>query len=202
MSDLQLKREAYQKLLHLIREPLNIYLVGSRAYTYRLNANFDYIVITDNITLPEKIQHQNINAWVYSIADFKKKLLAQDIVALECLFLPAEYVLKQDIVFQNDLDVKKLRKSILSAAAKLWKSAKKLFATDVYAAKKAMYHSLRIFLFGKQIVEDGRITDFSVSDISINDVLKFPTNDWKTHKKEFKADYKRFKQMFKKAAPK
>lgn len=197
--------EAYQKLLQLVRDPVNVYVYGSRAYEcHKADADFDFIVVAKNLSLADPIEYQNINATVYSIADFKKKIDEHEISVIECLFLPRDKVLKEDIKFEFKLDIKQLRKSLSAKSSNSWVKAKKKFdvENEFYIARKSLFHSIRILLFGKQLAEQGKLTDFTVANKHWTDIMNSPETEWKSYKKTYQPIYNEIKSAFKKAAPK
>jgi len=205
MSEKLFTHEAYQKVLQIIREPLNVYIYGSRAYgCNRADADFDFIVVTKDITINETVDHQNINMAVYSIEDFKKKIAEHEISVLECLFLPADKILKQDVGFEFVLDLKQLRRSLSEKSSNSWVKAKKKFDVEnqTYIAKKSLFHSLRILMFGIQLAQHGKIVDFVAANGYWNEIMLNPATDWKTYNSLYKKIYNELKYAFKKAAPK
>lgn len=206
MSEITLANEAYQKVLQLVREPINVYIFGSRLYKcHAATADFDMVVITPDLTFEVGYTSGiEANLSLYSIADFKQKIAEHDIVALECLFAPHDKILKRDMDFDFKLDLSKLRKSLSAKASHSWVKAKKKFDVehDVYIAKKSLFHSLRILIFGKQIAEYGSIVDFTAANHFWQEIMDNPATDWKTYKQMYKPIFNNLSTLFKKAAPK
>ncbi len=184
---------------------------GSRVYgTDRPESDYDYIVVMDDSVHDQdslSSSYHNFNATIYGLTSFTEKLNLHKISALECWFLPAVKLLKfthVDIKFA--LDKKILRESISEKASHSWVKAKKKFEVvqdrNVYAAKKSLFHSLRIIDFGIQIASKGKIEDYSSSNYLWEEIYTNPAEQWEPYKKQYQLFYNNQMTEFRKLAPK
>lgn len=146
---------------------LNIYRFGSHVYgTNNEFSDEDYICVVGH-----KIISEDINIHIYSKKEFQDFLNNHDIQALEMYFLPEEFKLKENIKFQFELNLSKLRHAISTVANGAWvKGKKKLIVQADYnklLAIKSIFHSLRILDFGIQMATEGKISNYS----SMNHIL-------------------------------
>lgn len=205
MSETTLLKQTYQRVATIVREPINIYIYGSRVYGCNaMDADCDVVVVTPNTTTDAAAKHWNTDFTIYSVKDFQQMINAHDITALECLFAPDNKILKRDMDFKFVLDLSKLRKSLSAKASNSFVKAKKKFDVEheVYIAKKSLFHSLRILMFGIQIAEYGRIVDYGAANKIWREIMDNTATDWATYKKQYKPIYNNLKTLFKKAAPK
>jgi hypothetical protein len=149
-----------------------IYRFGS--YVYGTNNEFsdeDFVVI-----LKEYQESKDDNIHHFSEVQFQDLVNRHDVQALECIFLPANLILKQDCKFNFVLDKAKLRISISTIASNSWvKGKKKLVVIDDYDLNlglKSIFHALRILDLGIQIAEHKKIINYLSMNYVLDDLNK------------------------------
>jgi len=181
----------------------NIYRYGSIIYnTNTKDSDEDFIIIQKQKEF--KIDSINsddntINATLYSLSGFKDKMFYQEISVLECLWIPENMKIEK-FPLSNFYKYRKieLRKSISKTASNSWcKCKKKLWQGDIEIGQKSAFHSLRIFDFGIQIAEYGKIIDYHKNFKKLlNDIKKF--DDWKNLKNKYQKEFNKLHSKFKK----
>lgn len=187
---------------------LNIYRYGSRVYgTASDNSDHDFIVVQyGNEGSKQEIKTEIFNMTVYDEVAFQKDIDDHEISALECLFLPRELIALENRRFSFELNIEKLRHSISSKSSNSWVKAKKKFVVEQdfnpYIAKKSLFHSLRILMFGTQLAEHGKIIDYSEANYFWEEIKDIETNDWEFYKEKYQPVYNSLRTKFKLLAPK
>jgi len=155
-----------------------IYVFGSRVYgTSGYDSDWDFIMIANNAVSNQEIRSGDFNIHVIVPDEFEKMLKAHHPGAIECFFAPQEFRLLETIKFDFKISIPSLRHSFSHVSSNSWvKCKKKLEQGDYYIGVKSLFHSLRIPMFGIQIVKDGFISDFSCAN-KIYDII-FSRNDW------------------------
>ena len=160
---------------------LNVYLFGSRVYgNYNPNSDWDVIMIANTPVESREIRNGLFNIHVYTPDKFRSDLEWHRINNLECIYAPDFAKLKEDIKFDDfRINKNKLRHSLSYTSSNSWvKSHKKLVVEKEYnIGIKSLFHSIRIPMFGTQIAESGRITDFSCANF-IWDKIKLNYHHW------------------------
>jgi predicted nucleotidyltransferase len=156
----------------------SIYVFGSRVYgTIGYGSDWDFIMIANNSTSNHEIRSGDFNIHVIVPDEFEKLLKDHHPGAIECFFAPREFRILENIKFDFKISIPSLRHSFSHVSSNSWvKCKKKLEQGDYYIGVKSIFHSLRIPMFGIQIVKDGHISDFSCAN-KINDII-FSRNDW------------------------
>ena len=154
---------------------LNVYLYGSRVYnTHNEHSDFDLLIVVDNEIEEKQIRKNLLNITIISKTKFIDDVY-NDMVKLECLFSP---ISRETLKINFVMDKQKLRKLISSTSSNSWiKSKKKLMQNDYYVGIKSMFHSLRILIFGIQLMETNAIYDFTQANY-IWDELKSKQWNW------------------------
>jgi hypothetical protein len=149
-----------------------IYRFGS--YVYGTNNEFsdeDFVVI-----LKEYQESKDDNIHHFSEVQFQDLINRHDVQALECIFLPADLILKLERKFRFFLDKYKLRTSISTITSNSWvKGKKKLIIIDDYDLNlglKSIFHALRILDYGIQIAEHNKIINYSSMNYVLDDLIK------------------------------
>lgn len=145
---------------------------------------------------------------IYSKSAFEEKILAHEVSVLECLWLPPGTAVKNEHDFSKDfiLDLPTLRESFSSKASNSFVKAKKKFTVEKdrspYLAKKSLFHSLRILVFGMQIASYGRIINYSAANRFWYKINRNPSERWEDYKAEWQPIYNRLSSAFRLLAPK
>lgn len=192
------------------RDPnvLNIYIFGSRLYgTATVLSDVDMILV-----VKEWFDSKNINTHVYTVSQFQLLLDRFDIQALECVFAPKQWVLKDGKHFDMPvIDKSKLRVSISTIASNSWVKGKKKLTVagdyDLYLAIKSIFHSLRIIDYGIQIASSGMIQNFSTMNYVLEDLRKLSEEYqreelWQKIDDKYRKVYNSTSTRFKELAPK
>lgn len=107
---------------------------------------------------------------------------ACSVLFCECAFLPDRLVAGDMPVPDGwASDAEMVRRQFSRTASNSWVKAKKKLTVpdsyDPYVAKKSLWHSLRILMFGTQIVEVGRISDYAEANGLYGEIMAGP-DDW------------------------
>ena len=127
---------------------------------------------------------------IYFESDWIKELNSNTVTAMEIWSygIDSEYIVKQQKWYDANIDPKKIRHSFSLVASNSWVKAKKKLTIEKdynpYIAKKSLWHSLRIYLFGIQMMRYERIVDFTVANKYYNEIINSP-NDWEYLKNKY-----------------
>ncbi len=187
---------------------LNIYKFGSHVYgTNDENSDEDFIVVAK-----EYFESKDINLHVFTVNQFRDQLDNCDIQMLECIFLPKECIIKEEIKFVLlNLNKSKLRTAISTISSNSWVKGKKKLTVmgdyDVRLAIKSVFHSLRILDLGIQIAREGKIIDYSSSNFILEDLKRlakeFQHGDlWQKIDEKYRKIFNSRSSEFKALAPK
>ena len=158
--------------LKIEEEILAIYPYGSRVYgTASENSDYDYIVVTKGAFLKSGAFKQNaissddrkIQAVLYSRTGFIDALNNYEMGAIECIFLDSSQVLLSKWPFRiQKWDTKEMADKVIQKASASWHIASRQSKDGFKAiAKKGIFHSLRILMFGLQLKEYQTIYNYS-----------------------------------------
>lgn len=188
---------------------LNVYQYGSRVYgSHTEDSDYDYIIV-----VKEHIDVDDIDYHVYTEKAFKMAIYEHDISALECIFIPEEFKLKETIDYKQffELDKTKLRTSISTIVNNSYVKAKKKLIIagdyDLNCGIKSFFHSYRILNFGVQIALKGSIYSYSGCNWLLNELRTlskqyFRNELWEIIETRYKEDHRRKKSTFKELCPK
>ena len=187
----------------------SVYRYGSRVYgTHTPESDHDFIVVWNRPEIAH-VSEDKYSINYYPVKTFGDMVKGHEISALECLFC-RNAVVKNCINYNIRIDLEQLRHSISEKASHSWVKSKKKHDVekDYKAAKKSLFHSLRIIDFGtqfaKMVVMDDKpelINTRGCQELwgSLNK-LQFPLTDnqWSV----LKATYNASMTEFRKYAPK
>lgn len=179
---------------------LHLYSYGSRVYgCNKPDSDFDFIIITNqNEDKIDSIISNDgkINATLYSLEGFKKAIDNHEISVLEAIFL------EKNFIWDFDLDINKLRHSISQKSSNSFvKAKKKLIDNEIIIAKKSLFHSLRMILFGIQIVKFGKINDYSEANYLFEEIIN-SESEWILWKEKYGEMRNKLMSEFRILAPK
>lgn len=168
----------------------NVYIFGSQIYgTSNQDSDWDIIMVANNSVESTEIRRGLFNIHVYTPDKFKSDLDWHRINNLECIFAPDWAKLKESIDYKSSfkLNPSKLRHATSHISSNSWvKCKKKLELTDEYhTGVKSLFHSLRIPMFATQIMQHGRIVDFSCANF-IWDKIRVRRWTWDELDNEFR----------------
>lgn len=143
----------------------------------------------------------------YKESYFIKKIKNHSIDALECIFLPSDMIIGDNKYLQYfQLDLPTLRSSISAICNNSYAKAKKKLTVkkdyDFYKAMKSLFHSIRIFEFGKQIAIFGKITNYQACNHIWYMINKETSTDWEYYHKKYKPIWNEYHSAFVKVARK
>ncbi|KAL0484450.1 hypothetical protein AKO1_005155, partial [Acrasis kona] len=112
--------------------------------------------------------NREFNLNLYNTTSFRIKMTENWIQALQCIYLPAHFTLKQDLDEFDEKNIvvhyKHLVRNVVNEASKHFARFKKIWNSDRREAKKNLVHTFRGLIFGMQIVEHGSIIDYSAAN--------------------------------------
>lgn len=123
--------------------------------------------------------------------DFAKMVENNNIEALECIF----YTIDPDDKYLNifKLDKWKLRESVSSICSNSWVKAKKKLTVEkdynLRIAQKSLWHSMRLYMFGIQIANTGRIYDFQEANPLWDEIKNADTPTWDYYKEKYQKKF-------------
>jgi len=172
-----------------------IYLYGSRVYgTDHPGSDYDFMVVACSLDREKEIRDSKYNLHIVTPDKFRDDLWNYRAVNLECIYAPSFAVVQESEKFKEvfKIDKGKLKKAFLSQSHDAWHKGKiKLLEMDIERGLKSIFHSLRILIFGIQMVEHGEIIDFSEANdywAEIDGCDQFKWNYWKDNFLQRKRD--------------
>lgn len=180
-----------------------IYIFGSRIYgTAKNDSDWDFIIVANNSVEEIELNVGNYNIHVITPDKFKKDLEWHNIRNIECVMAPDWAKLKEDINWNFKIDLVKLRHSISHISSNSWvKAKKKLQAGEYYIGIKSIFHALRIPMFGKQLAEEGKITNWNCANLIWDDLCSKKWT-WDELDIKYKSTYNSLMTEFRKFASK
>ncbi len=183
------KVEEILTALNIAEDVIGIFAYGSRVYgTATENSDYDYIIVTKGAFLKSGGFRQNaisssdrkIQGVLYSRSGFIDAINNYDIAVLECLFLDRKDVLLMKWPFKiQKWETKVLVEKLIQKASASWYIATQQIKDDYKEiAKKGIFHSLRILMFGLQLKEYGKIIDFTVANSLKTEIDNFDLNEF------------------------
>jgi predicted nucleotidyltransferase len=192
----------------------NGYIFGSQVYgTQNKDSDWDIIMVANNSVESTEMRKGLYNIHVYTPDKFEADLNWHRINNLECIYAPDWAKLKETIKFDFKLDSAKLRHATSHISSNSWVKCKKkiLVADDYYSGVKSLFHAIRIPMFATQIMQHGKITDFSCANwiwdkITFQDKPHYLRNkskwSWEELDGEFRSVHNETLSEFRKVTPK
>ena len=194
------------------KEVFYIYQYGSSVYgVCSENSDIDFLVIVgENFIIPKeyikyayKIEHisektichnlkyNNCDFIFYTINQWFEMINNNSIETWECSSLTGpknrKYIHKEYVKVPIKLNQVALRKEISTICSNAFSKAKKEFKqNNYYIGKKSLWHTLRISLFGIQVVENHKIINYKEANKYYNDIVLNPCNDWNYYEDRYK----------------
>ena len=182
----------------------NIYLYGSYVYgTNDSESDIDYILVVDYQGDGEKqlnIDRLNINS--YSINCFQSMVNNHEVSALECIFLPEKFKIEIHPI-NFFLNIEKLRRSFSEKSSNSWVKAKKKIDihNEYRLGRKSLFHSLRILMFGIQIIKYGKIVNYQEANWILEKIQSQDYKNWSEYKEFWQPKYNELRSEFRKLGP-
>lgn len=174
---------------------LNLYQLGSRVYgTANEQSDWDFMaIVTHTVFLPDDGEHYlwecyddgEINVALYDAHYFGLMVREHRMEAIECVCLPRQYVWleKKQFVLELDLDV--LRPMVSWITRLRMSMAQKRMTLEPYKAKKCIFHAIRYIVFALQVVEHGKVVDYSAANHYLKEIMDHPSSEWEGLKAAF-----------------
>lgn len=152
----------------------NIYVFGSRVYgTANDTSDYDILVIANTPHIESTFNNGQYNIHVMTIDRFLEGLRDHKIRNIECLMAPDEFIIQENKKIPYTLNTTGFIYSIVNASNSSFKKFKKKLETDRYIAFKSLYHSIRMVMYGQQILINGTITDWTAANDYYNEIFTF-----------------------------
>jgi len=168
---------------------LNIYQWGSRIYgCYTDKSDYDYnIVVIDKYeNFIDNIEIDNNHFNFYRLSQWQDMINKNNIETLECIFADQQYIIKETIKFDIEINLIELRKSISKVCSNAYDKCRKKLTIEKdfapYIAKKSLWHCIRILKFGIQCAKYGRIIDYTEANKYYDQIVLNEENDWLYYK--------------------
>lgn len=185
---------------------LNIYLYGSRVYgTSHYDSDFDFLVLANSLDRDREIKNGRYNIHIHTPDKFQDDLWVYNMVNLECVFAPEFARVQETIEYRKafGFDPIKFKRSILKQSHNSWmKSKMKFREMDIERATKSLFHSMRILLFGIQLLDEGEIFDFSEANYYWEEIRSVDEHRWNFFKEKFLPRKKDLEEMLMDMKPK
>lgn len=151
--------------LRRILKGMNIlYAVRMGSWVYgvaREDSDTDFVAVVEGPLRDKLLFGHDYNVTLYTPAEFQGALDEHSLYALEALMAPPEHRLI-DARWVWVRDSHRLLERALEKSGDDWAKGVKLLADDPAKAVKKIWHSLRLLLFARQLLERGRIDDFEI----------------------------------------
>ena len=153
---------------------INIYLFGSQIYKTSVEkSDYDILIIAKTVSPETEIVVDNLNIHILTYDRFMEGLKQFNMRNIECIFSPS--ILKEDIKIPFEIKIDSLRHSISHTVSNSWvKSMKKITQGDYYIGIKSLFHSMRIAMFGTQLIQYGNIIDWGCANYIWEDLISKP----------------------------
>lgn len=187
------------------KEALNVYCYGSFVYgTYKEGvSDKDYIfVMPDDFDYQEEqIELDNMHINFFKLSKWQNDIENNKIVPLECSFLSSAFILKETCPISIVINKENVRENISKVASNSYvKCKKKLIVNKDFSpriGKKSLWHSLRLLMFGIQIMKYGKIVNYSEANYLYNEIVNNENNNWEYYKEKYQPLYNNLKTKFK-----
>lgn len=140
-----------------------VFRVGSRVYgTATPESDEDFLVVLARRDARQDLLFfPNLNVILHGADSFQRALEEHSIMALEAHFAPAPHrLLEPRPPFSFKLDRKRVMASASERARSDFAKARKTFEAEPDAARKKVFHALRVAMFARQIAQHGKLSRF------------------------------------------
>lgn len=169
----------------------DILIYGSRVYgSAHEGSDYDMVMVAGNLLPHEEkrltVNGVHLNVHVYTSDTFLTALQRHDIMNLEVVFAPDWAKLQEKTVYSKEINKKKLVKNNLTQSQSSWFNGKmKIKDGNITKGAKGIFHSMRMLMFAAQIVEHGKITDYSVGNELYAEIMDCDEFDWSYYKEKY-----------------
>lgn len=178
----------YNDLVHAM------YPFGSRVYgNLHTESDWDYFLILRNNVNVQQLKQGKLSYTIQTIEGFQQLLNEHEAIALECYFLPENLIaIKPFKKWYFSLKREQLKKSFLQKMEDCFiKSKRKFNSNNELIGKKSLFHSIRIGLFGLQILEHSKIIDYAQSNKIWESIYSIQSSAWMAYEFTFEPIYKK-----------
>lgn len=171
----------------------NVYMYGSRVYgTCHEKSDYDFIVVASSLVESSESRIGDYNIHIHTPDKFRRDLFDFDMHNLECIYAP-DFARLQEKVKYDDANFKikgtALEYKAMSQSFNSFHKAKiKMDSGDTVIAKKSLFHSFRILDYAKQILEVGKIDNFSSVNHIWSNIQTDTSSDWSYYKDKYLDD--------------
>lgn len=140
-----------------------VFRVGSRVYgTTHPGSDEDFLVVLARRDARQDLLFfPGLNVILHGVDSFQRALEESSVMALEAHFAPAPHrLLEPRPPFSFRLDRKRAMASARERARSDFAKARKTFEDEPEAARKKVFHALRVAMFARQIAQHGKILRF------------------------------------------
>lgn len=139
---------------HWTAKILNEYVVGSHVYgTNNADSDVDYLVVVDGEPTVEEERMGENDFHYIGKAEFNHLLNINHIKALEAVYSPSNFILKESYRPKFKIDPLALRPTTSAICSNSWvKGKKKIIDGEIHIGLKSYFHSLRIMEFSCQLL--------------------------------------------------
>jgi hypothetical protein len=159
-------RCSYPDLLGILKctdaDVHSLFRCGSRVYGCATEASDEdfLVVLTKPGAKQDLLFRPGINITIHTAQSFQEAMSRHSIFALECFFSPPGTRLKDGPAFPFRLNIGRLMVQAVDTSESDWNKAVKLWEDELDASQKKLYHSIRVLMFARQLIQHGRILDF------------------------------------------
>ena len=210
---------------------LNVYNYGSRVYgTHKPTSDYDIFIVMDTTDPPLEFfgdgyfykynlhRGADYDVVIFSLENFKTLLRVHMLCAIECIFLPSEFmpvnkVELRSFFMEEAFSIPALRKAIGHEASYSFNLAKKCISKqdlirprgterspqDTYRGLKNLFHGIRYILFALQILTTKQVTDYHCANEYYFEIMTYMDHtdwSWDDLKARYAPIYKRLRHEF------
>lgn len=189
-----------------VSEILNIYQFGSRVYgTATQSSDWDFVIVVQNSSdkIPSnmngftEIHSKNITGNIYHLSRFQKRIDDNELQAFMCVFLDKKHKWMEKVQFSPKILYRKLLLSVYKEASRHFHGrAQKYWKSDPHKSKKFIIHAIRDLLFGMQIVEFGKIVDYTAANRYFREILSENQTEWNYYRDKYEPLYEQLLKAF------
>lgn len=169
----------------------DIFIYGSQVYgSAHEGSDYDIVMVAGALLPHEEkrltLNGVNLNVHVYTPDIFKQALQKHDIMNLEAVFAPEWAILQEKSNYSREVIAKKLIKNNLTQSQSSWFNGKmKIKDGNITKGVKGIFHSMRMLMFAAQIIEHGKIVDFSVGNSLYEEMMDCDEFEWSYYKEKY-----------------
>jgi hypothetical protein len=184
---------------------LGIYLYGSRLHQcHSENSDFDLFIVY-NIEKINKIKENEkyqISGHLMDLKTYKSLIENHDAVILLTLWMKNEQIIfetEEMLKYRKSvfIDVKRIERSFLDVERMCLLRSKRYFNKDKKKSLKNFVHGIRFLIFGNQIVNNGKIDDYTNGNEYFDEIMNFKFNSWEECYQRVKPIFDKFRKEMK-----